>query len=454
LGDKGPDVKDLQINLNEILGKGSVTLSGVYDDETAEAVEKAKAKAGLGNTSGGAPDAKLLKEIAEAAEPRTMVQIGSKKAYVTQAQYNELMSRASAAAVKAVRPFMNMAEDVKSLWEDHEKVRSGNPIGAFLVEKGTGANFPDRATVDKAIAIAREIEAEARTLSLDHKTLSARTAPIRQAYADLDQYIEETQLGGPKVAEYLTDLMNGCVVTLKVLTAVTTGGASWGVQVGAAAGMGAYENLVKEIDTASKVTNADVGGAIGNILKGATIEAAVGLIMKNKVAGIGNYLDDVTEAAVKKCGSSLLDAYARKAANGGAQKLIEDGIKALPEIKDLSTELTPEKLLKVGVEKMLTGMAMGALGGLAEKYGGGALAKYFTTKELSGLTGKALNKGAEEGVKKAIEEIGPGVVKTFFEALKPKEGISESQVEKDLRKAILAHPKIAKAAKEAAKGLR
>ena len=450
-GDSGPEVKDLQIHINEILGKGTVKLTGVYDDATAEALEKAKAKAGIGSTSGGAPDDKLLKEMAEAAEPRTLVQIGTKKAYVTRDQYQELMSRASAAAVEAVRPYVQMAENVKGLWEEHDKVRSGNPIGAGLVETATAAKFPDKGKIDGALSIAKAIEAEARTLSLDPRTLNARTAPIRQAYADLDQYIEETQLGGPKLAEYLTHLSNACILTLKVCVAIQTGGASWGVQVGAAAGMGAYENLLKEIDTASRASKTDVSGAIGNIVKGATVEAVVALIMKGKGKGIGNYLDDVTEAAVKKCGSNLLDAYARKAANGAAQKLIEDGLKALPELKDISKGFSVDKLLDVGVEKMLTGMAMGVLGAVAEKYGGKGLSKYFTTKELSGLTGKALDKGAEEGVKKAIEEAGPNVVKDFFDALKPKEGLSEGQVEKDIKKAILAHPKVLKAAKEAAK---
>lgn len=450
-GDSGPEVKDLQIHINEILGKGTVKLTGTYDDETAAALEKAKAKAGIGSASGAAPDDRLLKEMAEAAEPRTLVTIGTKKAYVTQAQYNELMSRASAAAVEAVRPYVQMAENVKGLWAEHEKVRDGNPIGAGLVEIATGAKFPDKATVEKALAIAKAIEAEARTLSLDPKSLSSRTAPIRQAYADLDQYIEETQLGGPKLAEYLTHLTNACILTLKVCVAIQTGGASWGVQVGAAAGMGAYENLLKEIDTASKASKTDVGGAIGNIVKGATVEAVVALIMKGKGKGVGNYLDNVADEAIKKCGSSLLKTYAYKAVNGAAQKLIEDGLKALPDLKDLSKDWSIDKLKDVGIEKLLTGMAMGALGALAEKYGGKGLSKYFTTKELSGLTGKALDKGAEEGVKKAIEEAGPNTVKDFFDMLKPKEGISEGQVEKDLKKAILANPKVIKAAKEAAK---
>lgn len=359
-GDSGPGVKDLQINLNEILGQGTVKPTGVYDDETAAAEEKAKAKGGIGNTSGGARDDKLLKEPALAAEPRTLVQIGTKKAYVTRDQYQELMSHASAAAV------------------------------------------------------------EARTLSLDPRTLNSRTAPIRQAHADLDQYIEETQLVGPKLAEYLTHLTNACIQTLKVCAAIQTGGASWGVHVGAAAGMGACENLLKEIDTASRASKTDVGGAIGNIVKGATVEAVVALIMKGKGTGTGDYLDDVTEAAVKKCRSNLLDACARKAANGAAQKLIEDGPKALPELKDISKAFSVDKLLDVGIEKM--------------------------------LTGKALDKGAEEGVKTAIEEAGPNVVKDFVDALKPKEGLSEGQVEKDIRKSILANPKIVKAAREAAKG--
>lgn len=450
-GDSGPEVKDLQIHINEILGKGTVKLTGVYDDETAAALEKAKAKAGIGSTSGGAPDDKLLKEMAEAAEPRTLIQIGSKKAYVTRDQYQELMSRASAAAVEAVRPYVQMAENVKGLWEEHEKVRSGNPIGARLVEMATGAKFPDKGKIDQALSIAKAIEGEARTLSLDPKTLNSRTAPIRQAYADLDQYIEETQLGGPKLAEYLTHLSNACILTLKVCVAISTGGASWGVQVGAAAGMGAYENLLKEIDTASRASKTDVSGAIGNIVKGATVDAVVALIMKGGNKGIGNYLDDVTEAAVKKCGSNLLDAYARKAANGAAQKLIEDGLKALPELKDISKELDPKKLLDMGVEKFLTGMAMGALGAVAEKYGGKGLSKYFTTKELSGLTGKALDKGAEEGVKKAIEEAGPNTVRDIFNMLKPSANHTEASVEKEIKKAILANPKVIKAAKEAAK---
>jgi peptidoglycan hydrolase-like protein with peptidoglycan-binding domain len=450
-GTSSPAVKDLQINLNTILGGNRVKATGSFDEDTQAALDEVRDKFKLPGQSGGKVDAALLKKIGEAAEPRLTVEVAGQSYYVTQAEYAKLMVAAKKKAAAVARPYMDLYDAAKIAYDAHKAVRDKVPVCAMLVETVTGASFPDAGKLSAARSAAAKIEAAANGLILDEAKAAALSAPIRQLLADLDQYVEVTTLGGPKFVEYMEMVKGASVASLKVLGAIWSAGKSGPRQVGMSAAIGGYEALLNEIAGAND-PGVTVSGSIGKVVKGAVVEGIVTAVMKGNAKGVGNIMDDAVKEAIAKSGAKTLEAYAIKAMNGATQKLFEEAIKSAFGEGDLSKAKSLPELKDAIVRVFIDGLAMGALGQVARNYTKGKVwqscAKYLH-KTAKGLNARA---GWEDAVKKIVEMIGSKKAEEILTGLAPGKNVDADKVEQQIIDAIVNDSAVQKAMKEGAKG--
>jgi len=182
-----------------------------------------------------------------------------------------------------------------------------------------------------------------------------------------------------------------------------------------------------------------------NVFMAAIVDGTVGLILKG--GKLGPFMDKVADKAVKEAGSAVLKKFIIKAVNGGAQQMIEDGIKGLPGLSDPKKKFTFEDFVKAATESFVKGAGLKILGPVCEKYGKG-VGKQFSAKDFVGL-GKKINldKAGEEAVKKTIENVAPAILQKVADGWDPKK--DPGKFETEVRKEILSDPKVIKAAQDA-----
>ena len=277
-GVSSPQVAALQKRLNDKFGY-KLPVDGAYDESTKAAVADLQGKMDIGYSSGIVDD-KTLKAMADAEIKRTRVVIKDKEYWVTKEQWMTLRAAAGAQAGDVVKTYVSMANEAKMYWEAHDKARRDNWFWSEVVDVAVGTKFPDKGMIDRAIRAADKMESDARACKLKDTDLSNASAPIREAFAAMDQYREELFGGGEELVKNLQIIQGGCVLTLQVAAAVATGGASWEIQVGVSAGVAAYEQALKEVDTASKTANYDVGSGVARTFLSGIADGTVGLILK------------------------------------------------------------------------------------------------------------------------------------------------------------------------------
>jgi len=407
-------VVNLQRVINKIMGPGSVPEHGAFDEKTRDKLAELQLKMGVPQS--GKLDNRTRDGLKEAMEPRTKVTIGNRAAWVTKAQFKTLQAAANAQAAKAMEPYVSMANEVKSLWEANEKARKDNWFWSSAVDLASGSKFPSKGVIDNAVKAAEGMKALAAAGKLRPEDVNARNVPIREAFAAIDQYREEHFGGGAELVKNLTIIRDGSVMVLKVTSAITFGpAASWQLQVGASAGVAAFEAMLNEIEKASNDSKVTVGTALTEMFISATIDATVGLILKG--GGVENMVDDAVKKAAKEAASSgvknLLKAYAARAAAGAGKQLMEDGIKGLNGLKDPKKKFDKDDFVKAAAESFAKGAGLGIIGPVAEKFGKGA-SKHIKLSMFKGLGKVDLDKAGEEGLKKAIDVAGPKAVEAVL----------------------------------------
>ena len=424
----------------------NVPTDGAYGEETQKAVADLQGKLNLGYTSGIA-DAATMKAMKEAAIPKTKVVINGVEAWVTREQLSRIKDVAGKRAADTVSAYVSMANEAKMYWEAHDKARKDNWFWSEVVDVAVGTKFPDKGQIDRAIKAAEAMERDARACNLSDKDLSSRSAPIRDAFAAIDQYREELFGGGDQLVKNLEVIRDSCVLTLQITAAVATGGASWEVQVGVSAGVAAYEAALKEADKAGKTANYDVAGGLANVFIATIADGTVGLILKG--GNLGGFLDDVAKAAVEKAGCSALKEFAIKSVNGGAQQMIKDGIKGLQGLMDPSKKFSRDDFIKAACESFVKGAMLKVLGDVFTKFGKGA-SKYFDEKDFKGLGDIKLDKAGAEGLKKVLDKKGlegPKYVIEKWDAVKD----NAAKFEDAVRDWILSDPQVKKAVQDCEK---
>lgn len=442
-GTSSPQIAAFQKMLKQSFGY-NVPTDGSFDDKTLAAVNDLGAKIGVGR-SVEKVDAQYMAAVKTALVPRTKVVIRGKEYWVTKEQLATLKARAGATAADSVQPYVNMAKEVQLLWKAHDDTRKKNWFWANAVDLATGCKFPDKSTVDAALRAAESMQAKARACALTPQQIGSESAPIRTAFAAMDQYREELFGGGAELIKNLELIRDSCVVVLEVSAAVATGGASWQVQVGVAAGLAAYKQALAEVDTASKTANYNVESGVARVFMAAVIDGSITYVLKGTKAG--PLLDKVTEQAIKKAGTSMVKVYVIKAVKGGGQKMLEDGLKGLTSLADPSKQIKFDDVVKAAATSFISGAGVEILGPVCAKYGAKA-SKNFSPSDFKGL-GKNidLDKAGEEGVKKAIDAAATPIVQKKIDGWSAT--ANHDKFEAELRSEILADPKVRKAAETA-----
>jgi peptidoglycan hydrolase-like protein with peptidoglycan-binding domain len=447
-GTSHPDVKDVQTTLNKLGYK--LPIDGAYDEKTAAALEDMCKKLKITGLDPMKVDGKMWEALNYASEPRTKVVVNGKEAWVTKAEFEQLKKLAAEKAQAAVQPLVSMANEAKMLWDAHKSARDANWFWASAVDLASGAKFPAAGVMDAAVKAASGAEKAAKAGTLTPAQFNAYSASIRTAFAAMDQYRGETFAGGEELCKNLKLIQDGCVVVLQVTAAIATGGASWQVQVAVSAGVAAYEATLAEVNKASVDGNYSIETGVVNVFMAAVVDGTVGLILKG--GKLGPFMDDVAKGAVEAAGSSMLKKFCINAVNGGAQQMIEDGIKGLPGLADPKKKFTYEDFVKAAVESFVKGAGLKVLGPVCEKYGKNT-AKNFSAKDVEKLfkgMGKDIDvaKAFEEGVKKTIDQIGPKIVQETIDAWSPKS--DAKKLEEEIRKTILDNNALRRAAQDAA----
>lgn len=449
-GVSSPDVKTLQENINKVLGKGTVKVTGSYDEATTMAVAEMQKK--LGVTQTGTADDKTLNAVKDAMVLRKQVTVNSKIAFVTKDQLDQLQSKANAKAAKSIQGYVNMANEAMGLWEAHEQTRKANWFMSSVVDFATKATFPSKTLMAKGVSAASAMQSAASSGSLDPGSIGSKSKPIREAFAAMDKYRSETFGGGGELINQLQNIQSACETTLKITSAIATGGATWQIQVGVAAGMGAYDAVLSEIDKASHDHKQTAGSAAMSVLKGAAVDGAIAYIMKGQGDGLGNWADDVAEEAIKSTAGSgakgVLKEYAIKAINGGGQKLVEDGLKGMTNLNDPKSPKKPKEFVVAAAKSFGAGAGLAVLGKATDKFGAAA-SKHFTAADFKGLGNVKFDKALADGGKAAINKAGSAAVKKVLSKWDVKK--NHASFEKEVKMCILKDPGVNMWIKKAAK---
>jgi hypothetical protein len=445
-----PKVKALQVSLNKALGPGTVKESGTYDEATMMAVAKLQKK--LGITQTGKADDGTLNSLKDALVKRTQVTVNGKTAWVTEQQLKALQGKANGAAANAVDGYVKMANEAQIIWKAHHDAREGNWFMSRVVDTATGATFPSKTVISNAMSAANSMKSAAAAGTLTKKDLGAKSAPIREAFAAIEQYRSETFGGGEELIRNLQAIQDTCVVVLEISAAVATGGATWQIQVGVAAGIGAYKAVLAEIDKAPTDHKQTLGSAGLGVLKGAAVDGAVALVMKGRGKGVEKFADDVAKKAIAKVGNSTtkarLQGYAIKAVNGGGKKLVEDGLKGIPNLSDPKAKHKPADLVEAAARSFATGAGLEILGPALDKYGAKA-SKHFKPGDFKGLGNVNYTKAMAGGGATAIDKAGNAAVTKLLSKLNGKK--PSGNVERELRMCVLKDPGVNAWIKKAAK---
>lgn len=443
IGTSSREVQALQKQINTLLGKGTVKEDGTYDEHTAEKMALLQKKLGVGHTS-GLPDRKTLEAIEDAMIPRAPLRVNGKLYWLTQEQYQTVMSRLSKKSVEAVQPYLTLADRFDDLWRANDEARKKNKLMAGLVDSVTGASFPSAQTAGRVRAAAKAIRTGAETLSLTPSALDSQSQVIRQAFAEMDMYRDTVHTGGEKLVTYLQGLKEACVVTLKIAIAVKTAPMSFGAQLGGAAGGGAYEALLNEIEGASTRTNVNFGTSAFNVFKGAAVDLIIAALMKNKAIGFEGVVTKaaakVAEKAASKGGPAIVCAYLEKAIDGAGKATVEQALKSAAELLAMDKKVSFDD-----VKNALIGAFVGGVGGaklakyLADRGSMEKIARLVKPADIA----KAMNIGkatrqVEEAITSTLKDA-PGLVEKIAATISDPKEINEAQLDAKLLKALATH---------------
>lgn len=445
-GMSGPEVVKLQQTINKIFRASVVPESGDYDDATRDKVADLQNRLGVGYTSGIA-DAKTLSEFAFALTPKFLVDLHAVEAYLTAKELAEVRKYVRAEVVQAMQPMLNLAEKFADARRALDDARADNWFWANVLDIVTGARLPDEGQARKVKDAAESIRSEAANGTLTVAGFQKYAEVIRQAYADLDQYRDETFAGGEQFVKYMEKTSEACVVAVEVLMAIETGGSSVQVQVGGAAAAAGYKALIGEVKTASKTADYSKAAGVGRVFLAAAVGGGVKYVMKG--ARGEDYLDEVAKRALQAAGSGFLKTFIVTSVRGGAGKMIEDGLNGLPGLADPSKKLTWQDVVVAGATSFIDGAFLKQLGPVCEKWsksGSKILAQeYFTLGK-----NVKLDKAAENGIKKAIDKATKKAIEAAVDNLKP--GDKPDKLDAEIRKEILSDSDVKDAIEDARKG--
>ena len=264
------------------------------------------------------------------------------------------------------------------------------------------------------ISAAENCAKQIQSAASNPKTLNAalqNTAPIRTAFAAMDQYREELFGGGDELVRQLETIRDGCIVALEISAALATGGASWTVHAGVAAGVGTYKAILSELDKGSRHDSKQtVTTVIENVVTAAVVEGGVGALMKGTkskavIEGVAKKAAErVSGQIIKECGRKSLAKFMERAIEGGSKKAFEEFAKDLIKACNPADKMTLDEAIDNIAGNFAKGAFLQQLDGVLGKFAGKNAGKIFTQADFKGL-GKdiKLDEALKEGLNKTLE---------------------------------------------------
>lgn len=444
-GVSGPQVKTLQALINKALKTTRVPENGEFDETTAAGLAELQGK--LGIQPSGKADAATLEAIKNALVPRTAIVWKGQTFYLTKEEYADLKAKVTVKAQSPVDRYLSMAKEVKSLWDAHDKVRKDNWFWSNAVDVATGAKFPPKSLIDGAVSAASTLSSGVKSGKLKIEHVDAASTKIRQAFAAMDQYREETFGGSEELVRILETYRDGCVLILEISAAVATGGSSWQIQVAASAALGGYKAMLKEIEKAPHASQQTIGTAVANIFLGAAIDGGAALIMKGGGKGLEKFADKMAAEAAKKvagegckkAGQKAMEAFVLKAIQGGSKAAAEEAVKGVAKSMTPDSKVTSDQIIEDVAVKFVAGALLQNLDGKITGFGKN-VSKHVDPKKFKGLGNVDMDKAMSEGGKKALEE---GFTRAVPKAVEGANG-DPNKVEGLLTKEIENDPQVQK----------
>ena len=421
-GVSSPEVKKIQQQINEYYQQSVVPEDGSFDKSTTEGLKRFQKDVKVRPT--GVADAATMKLLAKPPKvsAHKVVWKGD-ELLLTDEEYKNLLKELGNAAKPIVAGFKRKVEEVRSLWDAHNKARKDT---FFLipatVDIWSGCTFPAEGVIRAAESAVAKMQSAAGGGDANAliKALKDGQPPIQTATKAMKEYRDAFFDGGESLIKTLEAVKEGCVDILEISAAIATGGASIEVTAGVMAGVGAYKSLLGEIGKASTSANFSLVDAFGNVLVDGAVAGTVGALLHND-----SFVSGITEGISKKIGSKALTMFgsdvakkvAEKAVKGGLEKALETAVKDMVESCKPGSKMTMDKAIKDITEDLVKGAAYGATCGKLDKeleaFTKNSV-KYFKPGMFKGLgkidPKKAFDKGGEQIVEAAMKRLGKKVV--------------------------------------------
>ena len=141
-----PEVEALQENLNRVMQRCRLKVTGTFDEETAAVLAQFQAEAGLPQS--GKLDAKTAEAMKDALIERTEVTYKGKTYLLTREEYADLSAKLAAdvrSGNSSAQQYLSMCQEVRTLWNAHKQARDDNQVFAWIIEGARAQTSPPKA---------------------------------------------------------------------------------------------------------------------------------------------------------------------------------------------------------------------------------------------------------------------------------------------------------------------
>lgn len=420
-GISSPDVKKVQGLINAYFHASRVAENGEFDSNLTQAVKAFQSDNKARPT--GIVDGGTMK-LLQHPPTKTVYQIEYKgKTYaIEKADWAGFQKEFCKLLEPTVQAYENRAEEARSLWSAHSKVRKDTFfLFPVMVDAWGSATFPAESTISAGDAAAKAMRSA--LASGDAKGLAAAVkgggAAVVKSITAVKEYRDNFYAGGEKLIQDLERVRDGCVLVLEVGAAIGTAGSSTAVTAGVMAGLGSYKELLNQVGKADS-PKFNATDAFGQVVLMGAVEGTVSAVLRDKgtAARISKALAEKAGATVlKRFGTDVAAKMAEGAVKGGLSKALETSVKEVVKSLDPSEKMTAEKAATDIAAEVLKGAVAGAVFGGIDKQVGKFTSSY--AKSLAGVKfkglgevdiKKALDKGAEKFVDQAVDRVGKEIV--------------------------------------------
>jgi hypothetical protein len=451
-GESSADVKRVQQLLNEFYAKSLVRESGSFDDSTTEAVRTFQKDMKIRQS--GIVDATTMKLLIKPPQEKAhQVNFNGQKLVLSREQYAELLKAAARTAAPTVKGYARKAQEARNLWNDLDKVRKDT----FFFQRGvvdlvSKKPFPNESLIRDAESAVSQMQSALNSNDIEVLLSCLKDGSHRVAAASIAiaEYQDAFFTGGDQIVKTLTIVRDGSKITMSVLAAVASGGASIQATAAIMASEGAFDSMLGQIEKAGNDPKFSIVDGIGNVLTDGAIAGFLGALMHNK-----EFVSGLTKSLAEKIGQKVLKKYGSALAGKMAEKIVKNmldgGIKAtikkLIESIKPGSKITVEEAIEEIVKEMLTAGALGAV--IANIEDGMEsfsqnMAKYFAkSKMFAGLGDvdpvKAFAAGGEAIIEEAVKRLAPDIILAVADNAR-----MASQIDKLIAEAIRKDPKVNK----------